>query len=229
MAAERVFHLGAPVAADPVTINIGTLALAPDLEPVAEERPVGPFPRSRGFPVETDPVVQGTPIAQEETQLLLGVNGGQMRSERKARDMTSVPVHFILHKVKALLPVPNPISQAAGKDRRGTGWTGQAILSRQCNYGEKQCCYDHSDPDGDLFVFNALEAKTWGQTSWKRHSRQTHGTKSTPSSLQLLYSPHGCLQHLYIQPQSTGVGGHSGVQAQVRGCIPVLSSASRDF
>lgn len=133
--------------------------------PVAEERPVGPFPRSRGFPVETDPVVQGTPIAQEEIleggkkqafmqhppgesqicfpkatdtpvpqgfliyQLLLGVNGGQMRSERKARDMTSVPVHFILHKVKALPPVPNPISQAAGKDRRGTGWTGQAILS----------------------------------------------------------------------------------------------------
>lgn len=129
MAADGVFHLGAPVAADAVKINIGTLSLAPDIEQVVEERPVEPSPRSRVFPSETDPVVQGTPIAQEETQLLLGVDGGQMGSERKARDLTPVPVRFVLHKVKALLPVPDPVFQAAGKDGRGAGWTGRAFLS----------------------------------------------------------------------------------------------------
>jgi len=52
-----------------------------------------------------------------------------MGSEGKARALTPVPVRFVLHEVKALLPVPDPVLQAAGKDRSGTGWTGRAFLS----------------------------------------------------------------------------------------------------
>lgn len=132
---------------------------------VVVERPVEPLPRSRTVPVETDPVVHGTPIAQEEIlpgkkgsiaciftrresqicfpkaidtpvpqgfpiyQLLPSVDGGQMGSESKARDLTAVPIRFILHKVKALLPIPDPIFQAAGRDGRGAGWTRRAFFS----------------------------------------------------------------------------------------------------
>jgi len=36
VAADGVFHLGAPVAADPVSVDIGTLSLTPDVEPAAK-------------------------------------------------------------------------------------------------------------------------------------------------------------------------------------------------
>lgn len=51
-----------------------------------------------------------------------------MGSQRKAGDGAAVPIRFVLHEVEALLPVPDAVFQAAGKDGRGAGWTGRAFL-----------------------------------------------------------------------------------------------------
>lgn len=64
VAADRILQLGAPVAADPVKVDVGTLAIAPDIEQVVEERPVEPSPGVGSLPLQTDPVVQSTPVAQ---------------------------------------------------------------------------------------------------------------------------------------------------------------------
>lgn len=64
VAADRILQLGAPVAADPVEVDVGTLAIAPDIEQVVEERPVEPSPGVGSLPLQTDPVVQSTPVAQ---------------------------------------------------------------------------------------------------------------------------------------------------------------------